>query len=201
MHFTICDYVFEIVQNAVESGASSVRIICDENSHNCVFVVEDNGCGMTEEQLATCRNPFITNSKKHPRRKMGFGIPFIIQCLETTGGQWHIDSKVGRGTRVEMRFSMRNIDTPPLGNLEDLWVSILCFGCEDDKKINFLIERTLEINEGEGKKGYQLDKNELSDMLGELNDIAAQVALKKYIHKLETDLCKPKTLVNICLKK
>jgi hypothetical protein len=181
VHFTLCDYVVEIVQNAVESGATAIRVSCEESADVCRFVVEDNGCGMTKEQLAACRSPFVTSAGKHPHRKVGLGIPFLIQCAETVGGQCRLDSEPGRGTRVDVEFPLGHLDTPPRGELEDLWMSILRF----DGDFDFIIERTKRTDAAGEAQGYRLDRRELGAILGDLREVGAQSAFRQFVREQE----------------
>ena len=86
MHFRLCDYVLDLVQNAVESGASLVRLRLDEQAAQFRLTLEDNGCGMDEATSRRALDPFYSDGIKHAARKVGLGLPFVKQALEATGG-------------------------------------------------------------------------------------------------------------------
>jgi len=187
VHFTLCDYMMEIVQNAVESRADAIRVRCEQSPDLCRFVVEDNGCGMTDAQLQACQNPFASRSSKHPGRAMGLGIPLLAHCVTTAGGSWRIQSEPGRGTRVEAAFAPRHLDTPPLGDLADLWVCALTLPGEWE----MTIDRALRAAADAEPCGYTLSRGEIRGILGELNTAASLAALRAFIARREADLLSP----------
>ncbi len=184
MHFTLCDYLMEIVQNAVESRAETIRMRCDQTSETCLFSVEDNGCGMTRAQLEACQNPFAADSKKHPGRKMGLGIPLLAHCATSAGGRWQADSEPGRGTRIAVAFDLRHIDTPPLGDLVDLWVNAMAFAGDYE----LIIERTRRDAAEAVPRSYTLSRREIREVLGDLNTTASLAALRAFITRREAEL-------------
>jgi hypothetical protein len=184
VHFTLCDYLMEIVQNAVESHAETIRIQYDQTSETCLFIVEDNGCGMTPAQLQACQNPFAADSKKHPGRTMGFGIPLLAHCATSAGGRWLANSEPGRGTRIEVVFNLRHLDTPPIGDLADLWVSAMTFAGDYE----LIIERTRRDAADAVPRGYTLSRREIREVLGDLNTTASLTALRAFISRREADI-------------
>jgi hypothetical protein len=177
--------MMEIVQNAVESRADTIRMRCDQTSETCLFSVEDNGCGMTPAQLEACQNPFAADSKKHPGRKMGLGIPLLAHCATSAGGRWLADSEPGRGTRIEAVFDLRHLDTPPLGDLADLWVNAMAFA--GDYELN--IERTRRDDSAEAApRGYTLSRREIREVRGDLNPPTSLAALRAFITRREAEL-------------
>ena len=70
-------YVLDITMNSVRAGADEISITLREDGEWLDFAVQDNGCGMTEEQVKKLGNPFFTT---RTTRKVGLGIPFL-QCL------------------------------------------------------------------------------------------------------------------------
>ena len=132
MHFTLADLVTDIVQNGVESGADLVELFISENpdtpGRGFSFTVRDNGKGMTAEELEKAKDPFVSDGIKHPRRRVGLGIPFLIQTAESTGGMWKIESRKGKGTEVKARFNLDNPDTPPVGDIPEMLRSAMLFG-------------------------------------------------------------------------
>ncbi|HPS45061.1 MAG TPA: sensor histidine kinase, partial [Treponemataceae bacterium] len=105
MHFTLCDMLSDLTQNAVEAGSSSIRVTVRETDRELQATIEDNGKGMTPAELKRAEDPFYTDGTKHPGRKVGLGIPFLIQTAESTGGSWSIKSN--KQTRREARLPAR----------------------------------------------------------------------------------------------
>lgn len=179
MHFTLCDLAADIAQNAAESGASVVEADLFETDREFRFRIVDDGKGMTEEELERAKDPFHTDGKKHPGRRVGLGIPFLIQTASQTGGGWDIRSRKGSGTTVEANFDLTNLDAPPVGDVPGLVRTVLLFGGPSEA----VIRRAYEG--GRGKTSYEIRKTEIEDVLGGLEDAGALVLLGRYLRSLE----------------
>jgi hypothetical protein len=185
LHFTLADLVTDITQNGAESGASLVELEVKETRESggaeFRFAVTDNGKGMTEEQVKRAIDPFVTDGIKHPHRKVGLGLPFLIQTAEQSGGGWDIKSEKGKGTRVSAWFDADNVDMPPVGDVPGMFRSILMFQGPQEIHITRLRKN------GTGDLDYEVRKTELADALGDLEDTASLVLLGKYLRSLEGD--------------
>lgn len=182
MHFTLSDLVIDITQNAAESGASLVELEVAEGESaggrpEFRFTVKDNGRGMSREDIKRAVDPFTSDGKKHPRRKVGLGIPFMIQTALQSGGGWDMKSEPNAGTSVSAWFDMTNVDTPPAGDLPGMFRTVLLFPGPGEVIIN----RTLEG----GKLRYGIRKTELSGALGGLEDKGSLILLDRYLRSLE----------------
>ncbi len=76
-------YVLDIVMNSLRAGATRIHITLTEEGDLLDFTVEDNGCGMTAEQIAKLSDPFYTT---RTTRRVGLGVPFLKMLAEMTGG-------------------------------------------------------------------------------------------------------------------
>jgi len=190
MHFTLTDLVTDIVQNGTESGASLVELLVNETLDSAGkgefrFVVKDNGKGMTSEEQKLAEDPFVSDGVKHSRRKVGLGIPFLIQTAETSGGGWKIDSRkqpgtdVSTGTQVSAWFDLGNIDTPPVGDVPGMVRTVLLFNGPSE----MVIQRFRDSPEG--RIEYEVKKTELIDALGDLEDVQSLILLDQYLRSLE----------------
>lgn len=121
--------ILDIAQNSVRAGASVIEISVEEDyaSDRLVIQIQDNGCGMTEEQAAHVTDPFFTT---RTTRKVGLGVPFFKMAAEMTGGEFSIRSKVGEGTVVRAVFGLSHIDRMPLGDMADTMCCLI--GCSPD---------------------------------------------------------------------
>ena len=52
-------YVLDITMNSVRAKASEISVEIIENGDWLDFTVTDNGCGMSQEQVAKLRDPFF----------------------------------------------------------------------------------------------------------------------------------------------
>ena len=180
MYFTLADLVIDITQNAIESGARLVELEIEESNTEFRFLVRDNGKGMTKEEISRAIDPFVTDGVKHPHRKVGLGIPFLIQCAEQSGGGWNAESEKGKGTTATAWFNMENVDTPPVGDLPGTFRNVLMFQGPDD-----IVIRRLRQTDGQGPVDYEVRKSDLVEVLGDLEESGSLILLGKYLHSLE----------------
>ena len=181
MHFSLCDLAADIAQNAAESGASVVEADIVETDREFRFRLTDNGKGMTEEELERAKDPFHTDGVKHPGRRVGLGIPFLIQTATQSGGAWSIDSRKGTGTTVEASFDLTNIDTPPIGDVPLTLRTMLLFAGPSEMVIRRVREGAV------GRTVYAVRKTELAEALGSLEDAGALVLLDRYLRSLDEE--------------
>ena len=188
MHFTLTDLVTDITQNGAESGASLLELHVSETVDSSGkgefrFTVKDNGKGMTGEELKRAQDPFVTDGIKHPHRKVGLGLPFLIQTAESSGGGWEMDSEKGTGTTVSAWFDLANVDTPPLGDIPGMFRTVLLFEGPGD----IVLKRLKEASPGglEGRIEYEVRKTELADALGGLEDTQSLILMDQYLRSLE----------------
>ena len=198
MHFTLTDLVTDITQNGIESGGSLVELRISETVDALPpgatgrgefrFTVVDNGKGMSSEELKRAQDPFVTDGIKHPNRKVGLGLPFLIQTAELSGGGWKMESKkretaetAACGTTVSAWFDLGNVDTPPVGHIPGMFRTVLLFGGPAE----IVIHRT---REAPGVHiDYELRKTELIDALGDLEDTQSIILLDQYLRSLESE--------------
>jgi hypothetical protein len=181
MHFTLSDLVVDITQNASESGAALVELEVRETGGEFRFEVRDNGKGMSREELDRAKDPFGTDGEKHPGRKVGLGIPFLMQTASQSGGGWDVTSEKNRGTTVSAWFDMTNVDTPPAGDLPGLFRTVFLFPGPKEVVVRRFLDR-------DGKKNnYEVRKSELADALGDMEDVSSLALLDRYLRSMETD--------------
>jgi hypothetical protein len=176
MHATLADILTDLVQNSVESGADRIDITLYDGTGEIRFSVADNGRGMDRVALERAEDPFWTDGVKHPGRRVGLGIPLLRQTAEQAGGRVEIDSAPGRGTRVDASFPANHLDRPPLGDPVLLWLQCLIF----DGAYGMTIRRVRQSPEGR-EVSYTLDRAELAEVLGGLEDAFALGALREYL--------------------
>lgn len=109
-------HILDIVQNSISAGATRVTLTVDEapGADLLTIVIGDNGKGMTPEQVSRLSDPFFTS---RTTRKVGMGIPLLMDSARQSGGDVRIESEPGKGTEVTAVFGYSNIDRPPLGDV------------------------------------------------------------------------------------
>lgn len=150
--------VMDVAQNSVRAQASLVRITVSESDKDdrLIISIEDNGCGMTEEQVSQVIDPFFTT---RTTRKVGLGVPLFKLSAEQTGGSFFIKSKVGEGTLTEASYIKSHVDMTPLGDINST-VEIL-IRCNPD--IDFVFTRSTDSG------SFTLDTRELREVLGDVS--------------------------------
>ena len=116
-------HLLDLAQNSITAGASlvTIRISVDEQGM-LTMVLKDDGRGMSPELLARVTSPFATT---RTTRKVGLGIPMMMENAQKAGGSLTIQSEVGKGTEMTVTMDTRNIDCLPLGDLGGTLLSLM----------------------------------------------------------------------------
>ncbi|MEI6646747.1 MAG: sensor histidine kinase [bacterium] len=178
MHATVCDIIADLVQNSIEAGASQVTLKVSTNPERIDVCIADNGKGMDETTLKKAVDPFYSEAGKHVHRRIGLGLPFLIQTVEATGGAVDIESKPAKGTTVHFYFDAKHWDTPPMGNLAQTVLGLMNFG----DTTNLILTRKTVAD------SYEISRNDLIDALGNLEEAGTLVLAKAYLESKENDL-------------
>jgi two-component system sporulation sensor kinase A len=91
------------IQNSIESMQNGGEILVNVARNQKSFIsitIEDQGCGLSEEQLAKLGQPFFST------KETGTGLGFMVskKIIESHNGTLHVTSKVNIGTKIEMAF-------------------------------------------------------------------------------------------------
>lgn len=177
MHYTISDFVLDLVQNSVEAGAGSIEVDIDEAMDGVRVRIADNGCGMDEHEKAMAFDPFCSKGAKHPGRKVGLGLPFIEQAVKLAGGWFSLKSEKGKGTEEQFFFPQANVDSPPLGNLVLLFTALLSMAEKSELKI-----RRTRSRDG---LSYEVNKSELVEAAGDLGTASSLSLVRQFFASQE----------------
>ena len=147
--------VLDVSENSTRAGASlvTIQVTADKAQDRLTIIIEDNGCGMSPEQVLRVTDPFYTT---RTTRKVGLGIPFFKQAAESTGGSFLIESEEGRGTRVTAVFGLSHIDRMPLGDMCATIHNLIVYHPDTD------FCYTYTYNEA----SFTLDTREMREILG-----------------------------------
>ena len=108
-------HLLDLAQNSVRAGAATVCLkVLLAGDGVLSLIIEDDGCGMSEELLARVQSPFATT---RTTRKVGLGIPMMAENCRLAGGDLHLESQPGKGTRLTATMNTASIDCLPLGDL------------------------------------------------------------------------------------
>ncbi len=117
--------VLDVAENSMRAQAKNVtiKVIEDSAADTLSIIIEDDGCGMTEEQVAQVTDPFFTT---RTTRKVGLGVPLFKMAAEMSGGNFSISSEPGVGTKTSATFGLSNIDRMPLGDMASTIQLLIC---------------------------------------------------------------------------
>jgi len=183
MHATLCDLIMDLVQNAVEANATVIELTLAQTEDRFGFVIQDNGIGMDRETQAKATDPFYSDGQKHAHRRVGLGLPFLLQTADAVSGRAAILSEKGKGTRIEFSADAQHVDLPPVGDVPASMAMMLSQPFQGELR---MIRRT-------ESDSYWLSRGELTDTLGDLNDTENLKLIKHYIELQEENLNKAGT--------
>lgn len=144
--------ILDVAQNSISAKASLVTILVDTIDKMMTITIEDNGCGMTTEQVKSVTDPFYTTRKT---RSVGLGVPLFKMAAEMSGGEFEIKSEVGKGTVVKAVFDTSNVDCMPLGDINATISSLI----QLNPDIDFRYRRSVNSKE------FELDTRQLREVL------------------------------------
>lgn len=95
-----------LLKNAAEacSAGDSIYLSTTSTENAVEIIIQDTGCGISEEQLPTVFDPFVTYKKQGS----GLGLPICKQIVEAHHGSIHISSSSGGGTIVNIKLPTNN---------------------------------------------------------------------------------------------
>ncbi len=104
--------LFNLLGNAIKfTDNGSVKVVADfdENSGNIHIEIVDTGIGIPKEKLDKIMTPFYQVDQSSSRSKggTGLGLAIVSRMLEQLGGSVKIESKLGKGTEVNVSFPVK----------------------------------------------------------------------------------------------
>ncbi len=96
--------MFNLLSNAIRftDRGGKVLVSARAEAGNISFVVEDNGVGISDEDLARVGEPYFQAGASYDRRHggTGLGLSIVKGLVRLHGGEFSIRSRVGDGTRI-----------------------------------------------------------------------------------------------------
>lgn len=179
-------HVLDIANNSIRANADLIKISLHIHrvTDTLDIILSDNGCGMTEDELAKAEDPFFTT---RTTRSVGLGIPFFKQAALCTGGSFTIHSEKGVGTTVTAKFGLSHIDRIPLGDMNSTIHTLITLNTQ----IDFLYTYAYDMDQ------YQLDTRQFRDILGDIPFNAPEVSryIKEYLMENQREVNFGKPLV------
>lgn len=132
-------HMTDIAQNALAAGATRIRLKVDIDCRRDIIKtsVEDNGCGMDEQTLNHCTDPFMTTRAS---RRIGLGLALYKLSAEQSGGSFSIKSKLGRGTGVYADYVISCVDRAPLGSMAETVAALAAANPQTEFELEYTAE-------------------------------------------------------------
>jgi cell cycle sensor histidine kinase DivJ len=108
--------LINLLSNAIRFSdrGGKIAIGASAEAAAITFTVEDNGIGISDEDLARVGEPYFQASRAYDRRHggTGLGLSIVKGLVRLHGGELSIRSRVGEGTRVIVRLPLDCERTP-----------------------------------------------------------------------------------------
>jgi hypothetical protein len=170
--------VLDIAENSTRARASLVQIsiTIDTEEDLMTLIIEDDGCGMTPEQVARVTDPFFTT---RTTRKVGLGVPFLREAAEAAEGTFTIESEPGVGTKDTATFRYSSIDRMPLGDISATIQQLIVYHPETDFLYTYSFDGA----------SFSLDTREMKEILGGVSLSEPEVAayILEYLEENKRD--------------
>ncbi|OFX04919.1 MAG: hypothetical protein A3E78_05910 [Alphaproteobacteria bacterium RIFCSPHIGHO2_12_FULL_63_12] len=103
-----------LLENAIQASraGSTVEITGDSEGDSLYSLkIRDQGCGMSEKQIAAALSPFEQNDQVRSRNKEGLGLGLTIarRLLVDQGAKFTVQSAIGVGTVITIDFDCRRL--------------------------------------------------------------------------------------------
>jgi cell cycle sensor histidine kinase DivJ len=102
--------LLNLLSNAIRftDRGGKVTISARAEAASIIFVVEDNGVGISSEDLVRVGEPYFQARATYDRRHggTGLGLSIVKGLLRLHGGEMAIRSRLGEGTRVSVRMPL-----------------------------------------------------------------------------------------------
>lgn len=84
-----------------------VSLLAELERDNIIITVEDTGCGIPQEELPKVKEKFYKG--KSSKSQNGIGLSISDEIIKMMGGSLHIESQVGKGTRVTITLPLQEV--------------------------------------------------------------------------------------------
>ncbi len=103
----ICNLLDNSRKACNKNGKIILRGVCQEELY--VIKVQDNGCGISADDVDKVKEAFYMVDKSRARKDGGAGIGMALceKIVSLHNAEWQIYSKIGEGTNVEISFPLK----------------------------------------------------------------------------------------------
>lgn len=169
-------HILDIVQNSLKANASRIEIQIIENLEEDRLIIDitDNGKGMRPSLLEIATDPFTTTRNN---RRVGLGLSLLKSLALQCQGDFSVESKKGVGTRVYTALQNSHIDRPPLGNIEDTFITLFNSVNNNQRQVEYIYKH--QIND----RLFEFDTSDIKKIIGNvsINDSEVLIWMKNYL--------------------
>ena len=100
--------LYNLIDNALKYNVHGgwVKVSLNKQYSNILLSVEDNGVGISEEDLPKIWNRFYKVNQSTIKSSPGLGLSIVKWIAEQFGGTVNVTSELGKGSLFEVRFKM-----------------------------------------------------------------------------------------------
>jgi len=109
---TLTEYIVKkLLQNAIKFSPPGglIHLTVDLVEDRVHFIVQDQGIGIPQDEQENVFEAFYRASNVGEIGGMGIGLTIVRQVVEAHGGSIHLESEVGRGTRVQIALPILKV--------------------------------------------------------------------------------------------
>ena len=98
--------IYNLLSNAIgfSDQGKTIKLRCVRDNDMIVFTIEDEGCGIPEDQQARVFERFESHARRGRHRGAGLGLAIVKSLVELHGGDVSLRSEPHEGTCVAVRF-------------------------------------------------------------------------------------------------
>jgi signal transduction histidine kinase/ActR/RegA family two-component response regulator len=145
----LINLIFNAVDAMPEGGTMSIRTRLSMSLGNKAYLdveVTDTGVGMSEETRKRCLEPFFTTKGE---RGTGLGLAMVYGVAQRHDADVELESELGQGTTVRLRFPVSTMDTEnllALNKATSIPTRLRLLVVDDDPLLTRCLRETLEID-------------------------------------------------------
>lgn len=93
-----------LLSNAIKfnNPKGQIKIALKRQNENVIFVIEDNGCGMSPEEGKHIFDKFYQADTSHSKEGNGLGLALVKKVIDVLGGKIAVESEAGKGTKFSV---------------------------------------------------------------------------------------------------
>jgi len=106
--------ITNLLSNAIKYTPAGgwVRASAENDGMNVRLIVEDSGVGIPRDHLPHIFDRFYRVPDPNPEKGLGLGLSFVSAIVKAHGGEIHVESNIGKGSRFEVTLPAGMVRAP-----------------------------------------------------------------------------------------